>query len=277
MSCEAMQENLVRRLAGDLSADESRELESHLAGCADCRAEAATLAALWSGLGELTDETPSPHLRERFEAMLASEVALAASAHTNDAPLSFSRDVRRSAKSGPAPLSSRFSVALRLAATLAFGLGLGWFFWGRGATEDIALQSLQKEVGELHEMVAQSLLARSSVSGRLEGVAYGREYSAIEPGVAAAMVQALTTDSNVNVRLAALDALRPVASGDRYRSQLVAVAMKNDSPLVSLSIIDLLLEAGTPEARRDLVELAKDTKLDPVVRGYLRERLGRSI
>ncbi|MGE4191604.1 MAG: HEAT repeat domain-containing protein [Thermoanaerobaculia bacterium] len=272
MNCEAMQENLVRRLAGDLPADESRALDRHLGECADCRAEAESLGALWNGLGELSalpEAQPSPAMGERFRAMLDAEIA-----RQQPAPLPF-----RAPSAAPAAASG--SVDLRrwlpLAAVLAFGLGLGWLFWGRGDSDQIALQSLQQEVGELHELVAESLLAKSSVSERLQGVAYGREYSAGDPGVAAALVKALTDDSNVNVRLAALEALRPLATRERYRTQLVAVAASPDSPLVSLSVIDVLLEAGTPEARHDLEQLLKDPNLDPVVRGYLRDRLGRSI
>mgnify|MGYP001568836036 FL=1 len=40
MSCEAMQENLARRLAGDLPPAETLGLERHLESCADCRAAA---------------------------------------------------------------------------------------------------------------------------------------------------------------------------------------------------------------------------------------------
>jgi len=125
--------------------------------------------------------------------------------------------------------------------------------------------------------VAQALLEKSSVSERLQGVAYGREFSSGEPGVAAALVHALQNDSNVNVRLAALEALRPIATRDTLRPQLIAAATRGDSPLVSLSVIDVLLEAGSPEARRDLEQLLNDPNLEPVVRGYLRDRLGRRI
>lgn len=274
MSCEEMRENLVRRMAGDLPETEERALERHLAACAECRAEAVDLAELWQGLGELPQEAPTPRLRERFDAMLAAELENGG-AGPSLRPLSFpAKGAPRTVARRHAP---RFRRLLPLAATLALGLGLGWLFFGRGGSDDVALQNLEKEVGELHELVALSLLQKSSVSDRLQGVAYGREYGAADPGVAAALLKALANDSNVNVRLAALEALRPVAARDDYRGQLVAVAARPDSPLVSLSVIDVLIEAGTPEARRDLEQLMSDPNLEPVVRGYLRDRLGRSI
>ena len=267
MSCETMQDNFVRRLAGDLAEAEARELDRHLAECADCRAAAEGMSEVWAGLGELPEERPSGALRERFDAMLRAEIA---AGERRSLPLAFPA---RERVASPAS-SSSVRRWLPMAAVLAFGFGLGWLFWGRGKSEVVALR---QEVGELHEMVAQSLLEKSSVSERLQGVAYGREYSAADPGVAAALVHALENDANVNVRLAALEALRPIASRDGFRSQLVAVAAKGDSPLVSLSVIDVLLESGTPAARHDLEQLMNDPNLEPVVRGYLRERLGRRI
>jgi anti-sigma factor RsiW len=272
MSCERMQENLTRRLAGDLPSGEGAELARHLEGCAACRAAETELAALWSDLGELPDEAPPAVVRERFEAMLAAELAK----ERRSEPLPF-----RSRAAAPAPdprtVAAPWRRLLPIAATLAFGFGLGWLFFGRGSTDDVALDNLQKEVGELHELVALSLLQKSSVSDRLQGVAYSREQSVADDRIAGALLRTLAEDANVNVRLAALEALRPVAARDDYRGTLVAVAARPDSPLVSLSVIDLLLEAGTPAARRDLEQLMNEPNLEPVVRGYLRDRLGRSI
>jgi HEAT repeat protein len=154
-------------------------------------------------------------------------------------------------------------------------------------------------------MVALSLLEKSSVSERLQGVAYSREV-AVErdfgigraagdrigqsasdesgrsaPGgapdpVVAALFTRLLEDPNVNVRLAALEALRPLAARSDRRGEFVAAVARQRSPLVALSLIDLLLESNDPAARRDLEQLLGNDQLDPAVRGYLRDRLGRS-
>lgn len=164
-----------------------------------------------------------------------------------------------------------------MAAMLLLGLGLGYLSFGRGGG-DVA--ELKREVGDLHEMVAISLLERGSVSERLQGVAYGREMSAGDDRVVAALVARLIEDPNVNVRLAALEALRPVAKRQETRGELVAAVARQKSPLVALSLIDLLLESNDPATakagRHDLEQLLDNPKLDPTVRGYLRDRLGRS-
>ncbi len=291
--CATMQERLTARLHGDLAPAERAELEAHLAGCAACAAEAADLEALWQGLTESGETVPTARMRARLDAAIAAELA-AESRGVAKAPLAF-RGARASG-----PFDSRLFA---LAAMLLVGLGLGYFLFGRSG-DDVA--TLRREVGDLHTMVALSLLEKSSVSDRLQGVAYSREVGlnrdfgiaqarggeenprgAGEPKaraaaadqreqVAAALFTRLLEDPNVNVRLAALEALRPLATRGDRRGDFVAAVARQESPLVALSLIDLLLESGEPAARRDLEQLLDNPQLDPVVRGYLRDRLGRS-
>ncbi len=80
------------------------------------------------------------------------------------------------------------------------------------------------------------------------------------------------------MRLAALDALREVSTRPDTRARLVQSIPEQDSPLVQISAIDVLLEsdAASPATRDELATLAQDPALDEVVRGYLRDRLERS-
>lgn len=272
MSCEAMQERLTARLSGELGASELVELECHLADCAHCAAEAKVVEELWRALAEPREPVPSARMRARFEAMLTGELR-----PTSPVPLPFTErsprqpslaSAREASQSGG--LGRRF---LALAAMLLVGLGLGYLTFGRRGG-DVA--DLKREVGDLHEMVALSLLERGSVSERLQGVSYGREFSAGDDKIVRALFTRLLEDPNVNVRLAALEALRPLARREDRREELVAAVSRQDSPLVALSLIDLLLESGTAAARHDLEQLLANPKLDPAVAGYLRDRLGRS-
>lgn len=309
MTCETMQERLTARLQGALAPAEAAELEAHLAGCAACAAEAAAFAGLWHGLGEPAEAVPSARMRTRLDALLAAEIA-AGNDRAAAAPLAFperpegpeERGERASRGSASAPGgAARFGRGpLALAAMLLVGLGLGYLLFGRNG-DDVA--TLRREVGDLHTMVALSLLEKGSVSERLQGVAYSREVAVQRdfgiaqarggqsspdgrsapgaPGVqgepvVAALFTRLLEDPNVNVRLAALEALRPLAARDDRRGDFVAAVARQQSPLVALSLIDLLLESDGAAARRDLEQLVANPQLDPVVRGYLRDRLGRS-
>ncbi len=281
MDCETMQERVTARLSGALPPSELRELESHLAACASCAAEAALVAELWGGLAAPGESVPTERMRARLDTALAAELERPARA-----PLAFQgreavppdSEPERSLASPALSRPAAFRRFLPLAAMLLLGLGLGYLTFGRRG-DDVAL--LRREVGDLHSMVALSLLEKGSVSERLQGVAYSREHSLGALGapgeqVVAALFARLLEDPNVNVRLAALEALRPTANRADHRGRLVEAVSRQESPLVALSLIDLLIESGTPAARHDLEQLLTNDQLDPVVRGYLRDRLGRS-
>ena len=259
--CQDFEVLLADALAGELTAAERRSLDEHLAGCARCAAELASLGALWQGLGRLEAEPPSPFLTARFARMLEHEIAAGAAS---------------GALARPAPRRRRLAAfAAGLAAALTVGVALGYVLAGQGgAAREVA--ALRGEVVALHQTVAVSLLGQSSPSERLQGVAYSRPLAASDPRVVEALLAALARDANVNVRLAALEALAPATALAHNRARLVAAVAAQDSPLVQLTAIDLLLENDGPAARRDLEQLLADPDLDPTVASYLRDRLGRS-
>ena len=108
------------------------------------------------------------------------------------------------------------------------------------------------------------------------GTLYAASYMR-ERGYQVALFDAMLSDPDVNVRLAALDALAPRASRADERPRLISAVARQDSPLVQLSLVDVLLESADPAAQRDLEQLLDNPNLDPVVRGYLRDRIGRSL
>jgi hypothetical protein len=273
MRCDEMNEKLPELLNGTLASEEVARLRAHLESCPGCAEEAASLESLWARLGELPDEEPSSTLRARFDTRLAQEIAAE------------SRRIVPFARREPAPArrlvpSGAFGALAASVALVAIGVLVGaQLSSSKNARE---MQALQRDIRSLHETVAVALLQGDSAATRLEGVAYGREASVTDDKVAAAMFEALLKDPNVNVRLAALDALKPRAARPEERPRLVAAVAAQDSPLVQLSLLSLLLESAQegPNAaavRRDLAQLLDNQKLDPVVRGYLRDQLGRSI
>lgn len=266
-TCDETAERLAASWAGELDAAGRAALDAHLAECAACRAEAAELGRLWRALGELPAEEPDPRLRARFAAMLAAEVARERGAGVLRPRFGRPRGVRLAMS----PAVRRFAA---LAAVLVVGVLAGSELARR--RDDRQLEALRGEVASLHATVTTALLAGQSSSERLRGVAYGREASALDPQVAEALIEALRHDPDVNVRLAALEALRPLAGRAAERPKLVAALDRQSSPLVQLSLIDVLLESDGAAARGDLARLLDDANLDPAVRGYLRSRLGKS-
>jgi len=252
MTCELMQERISARLSGELDTAECDELDRHLAQCPACSEHAAELERLWSALGD--EPVPSERMRARVNELIARE------------PQTTRRPER--------PWQRAAERLLPIAATLVLGVGLG-YFWNDGERTEVA--ALRGEVADLHAAVAASLLGQSSVSARLRGVAYTRDLGSDDDAVTDALLHALREDPDVNVRLAAIEALVPQLSHDPRQGELVSAVAVQSSPLVQLSLIDALLDSGGEPVRRELERLVNDPRLDLPVRGYLRDRLGRSV
>jgi hypothetical protein len=259
-----MSERIPEWLAGELGERELRELREHLAGCPGCADEATALEGLWRALGEGAEVEPPVSLGERLRARLAAEIARERRQVVPIAP--------RRATSGGSRSLLRFAAA---AAVLAAGVFLGSELSERRSTREIA--ALREDLRAQRETLTMAMLEMRSASDRLRGVAYGRQLSASDDRVASALLDSLLHDPDVNVRLAALDALAPRAGRPAERPRLVAAVAAQSSPLVQLSLLDVLLSSASPAAQRDLEQLLDNPDLDPVVRGYLRDRLGRSL
>ncbi len=59
MNCSGIEELLVPYLEGDLSADECRAVDAHVASCAECRRSLETFMSIEEALGHLKETVPS--------------------------------------------------------------------------------------------------------------------------------------------------------------------------------------------------------------------------
>jgi hypothetical protein len=70
----------------------------------------------------------------------------------------------------------------------------------------------------------------------------------------------------VNVRLAAIDALKPLAAREQVRRGAIDALPRQTSPLVQIALIDFIVEKSGREATDTLRQLSSDPMLDQAVR-----------
>jgi HEAT repeat protein len=80
------------------------------------------------------------------------------------------------------------------------------------------------------------------------------------------LVNTLNTDPNINVRLAAVEALYLFRNQPGVRDNLTNSLALQDSPLVQVALIDLLVEIREQRASEALKALIKNEKLNPDVK-----------
>lgn len=167
---------VVEWLSDTLSAEQRTTFEVWLDDHPDEKAEALELQQVWS---QLPIET-TPDLKSRWRPHLDAAMAQPPTAATHSGQVWFAA-----------------------AATLILGIAIGWLMpRDAGQTE-----LLRSEIQSLQGAMAVNLVRMESASDRLAGVALAAQLAGSQPELAHTLTGLLKQDQNLNVRLAAQDAL----------------------------------------------------------------------
>jgi hypothetical protein len=261
MNCEGIGELLPDYLQGRLSADRAAVVEEHLAECTACGEE----ASLWKKLALLPEEQPSPAMESRFKAMLESyqegrweKNSLAA--EKTKAPVSMLWGMGNWRQ---LPAAGIVWACLFLACGYFIGKNAD-----RGPNAEVQKQlaDLQGELAATRQTVALSMLQQQSPSQRLEGVSWTTRLPEPDPKVMGALMHTVRFDSNVDVRLAALDAVSRYADRPEVRRELVDVLQTTQSPMVQMALIDLLVDLHDKSAVPQFRKFQQDPNINPTVK-----------
>ncbi len=280
MSCEQLKTWWPEYWDDGLGQEERRMLEAHFASCEECRREARELRETWMALGTLPEEEPSPMLRQRFDALLAgwqaNQTNQANQPASRDAapnawpPKRVERETRQSVRWWQSPFAWPVGLAAAASLLLAFGFMLGRDTTGASSRTEIA--ELRNELHGMRQMVAISLLHQDSVTERLRGVSWSYQLERPDTEIVNTLLDTLAHDQNVNVRLAAIDALRqfaiitPDQQNQPLRSALVQAIDRQPSPLVQIALIDTMVQLREHRAVDVLRGLAADANANKAVR-----------
>ncbi|MBI3218184.1 MAG: HEAT repeat domain-containing protein [Bacteroidetes bacterium] len=137
-------------------------------------------------------------------------------------------------------------------AMLIIGFGIGYMLPSPSSSNDVA--QLHQQVSELKEMMMLSMLEKESATDRLKAVSLTNEMDQASKKVTTALLQTLNTDANVNVRLAAIEALKPYVQDSGVREGLIQSIAKQESPLVQMSLAELM---AAIQEKKSVTELKK--------------------
>jgi len=262
MNCQHITDQFPDFLIGDLNEDEKNRIQSHIADCPSCREELESLSAIWTKLGVLPEERPSPTLRTRFYTMLEN--------HKNETAVATRKTgivQRLRARLKPLPLARpalQFSLSLIF---LLIGLAAGSIITNRtGRPAEIA--QLQQEVRTIRQTLAVSLLEKSSAFDRLQGVNLSYALEKPDSGLLEALLETVNTDPNINVRLAAVDSLYLFYDNPIITEGVAGMLSNQTSPLVQVALIDLVINMHERRAVESLKNLIQGETLDPDVKQH---------
>jgi hypothetical protein len=271
MSCEKLIEKYADYILGRLDIEAVQEIDTHLARCPDCRQEVSQMTVIWEKLGSIPDREPEATLRSRFYSMLESEKG---KIQQTAGSVSW-REKLDQLISSWWPRRPVYQLATSVI-LLIVGLWLG----SQSQTEKPGngeITQLRHEIKEMQEMITISLLSQSSTSERLKGVSLSTEVDQPAESLLNELFDTLDNDPSTNVRIAVVDALTLFSDRAGVRERLIESLSSQDSPLVQIYMIDLLVQMREDKALKALKLLIEDQNIDRSVKQHAEESIRRMI
>jgi HEAT repeat protein len=164
---------------------------------------------------------------------------------------------------------------LALASVMLIAGLLSGYFLSRSAIAppNKQIETLSQQVSDLQEMMMLSLLEKESATDRLKAVNLTQEMGEASLKVTNALIKTLNSDENVNVRLAALDALRAYARNGEVRAALIRSIAQQRSPLVQISMAELMADLQEKSAVKEFDKIVSSNKTPAEVKKKIKESI----
>ena len=171
------------------------------------------------------------------------------------------------------PRMQELTVYWRVAAGILLMLGAFWagsqYRQGQTAEPTAEIAALRQEVQEMK----QALATGASASERLQLVS--QNFDSGQPDeLIEVLITTMNQDPNVNVRVAASEALFKFHDREEVRHALVESLKLQTDPLMQLTLIDMLVKIKEKEAITELEEMSQRKDLLPIVKNKAAEGLG---
>ena len=135
--------------------------------------------------------------------------------------------------------------------------------------QDEQIERLSAEMSRMREIMMITLLDNNSPTERLKAVNISTEIRSVDGRVIDALLQTLKKDPNVNVRIAAVDALVRHGDNPKVRAGLVSNISTQESPIVQAALADAMLALQEKRSVDEFRKLLEQNGLDEHVRNKL--------
>lgn len=220
--------------------------------------EIESTSGLQDQIARVETPEPSASLDRRFYAMLSAE-------QTKASRTAWWRELF----AWPT-LAPRMAFASLM---LIIGVAAGYLWRSSASSSDEQIAVLSQEVTDLREMMMLSLLEKGSATERLKAVGLTDEMDEASKKVTSALIQTLNHDENINVRLAALEALKPYVTDSAVREALIRSIPNQESPLVQISLAELMVALHEKAAVKEFEKLMESGRTPPEIRKKIQESI----
>ncbi len=181
------------------------------------------------------------------------------------------------------PQASLFKRILPLIAAsviLLFG-----FFIGRKSQPQVLqptynvseVETMKNETNAVRTELVMTLADESSASKRLQAVNEASKLNNATEKVILALFKMLNTDTNVNVRLAAVTSLSKYVDNPKVREGLILSITKQESPLVQIALAELMVTLKEQKSINSMETLLQKPDINSAVKQKLEESIKQII
>lgn len=236
---EQLESALIDLIDERLSAEAAQALRQRIATEPAVKQLHDQLREVLAALDAVNEEQPAPAVRSRFQSALLQEVAA----------------------QGRTRLLTPWVWRAAAAVLIVVGGALVWQ-WN---AQQQQLQALREEMLQTRQLLLAQLRNTQSASQRIDGATVAYSFAQPDDEIVQALVNALNTDRNTNVRLAALEALGKFYQEATVRQELVAALATQNDPVVQIALIQLLVQMKEQEVTDELQKIIEDSgTLQPV-------------
>ena len=160
-----------------------------------------------------------------------------------------------------------------------WGLGLALLFGGMllgnlmdtGQSQQI--NELAHQLQETQETMMLTLLKKKSSTERLKAVHISQEMNDVSEQVINMLLKTLNRDPNVNVRLAAIEALSNYAEKPVVREGLIKSIQNQEAPMVLLALAELMVILEDERSIEEFQDLMNNTEVPQEIQNELNEKI----
>lgn len=162
-------------------------------------------------------------------------------------------------------------------AILTVGFFVGNAFNFNENTNVQSLNVAQNETESVRSQLVLTLLDQPSANKRLQAVNEVNKLSSVTKTITRALFSTLNSDTNVNVRLSAIEALSNYTEIPEVREGLIGSIIHQKSPMVQIALADLMVKLQEKKAVKSFKKLIKEKDVNESAKLKMQESIQQII
>ncbi|GGG03876.1 HEAT repeat domain-containing protein [Pontibacter amylolyticus] len=266
MNTERHEELILDYLTGNLDEAQQQEFETLVETGMIPAAELEATQAAYNAFYTLPAPEPGPGLEAKFNHLLAAEKQ---KVMPSGAAFSWG-DLWQQLNIFLSPAKFAYTLVIFFAGFLVAWLA---FSPKQQQQQDPDVKMLATELSQMKQVLFTTLIEQPLAVDRLRAVNISQEMTNADSRVIDALFNSLNNDPNVNVRLAAVEALKNHTARPEVRAGLILSISQQDSPMVQVALADLMQALQEKEAVPQLKQLLQDESTNELVKDKIKESI----